>query len=81
MALEVELNIYRENLTNYITQGLAGKYAVIYLKDAGYLSSIQNTLDDALVWGYANAGLKPFLCKRIVAKETPIYANINLPIR
>ena len=64
MALEKEMETYRRELPNLLSQ--AGKFVLIH-DDA--VVDVYGTYEDALKAGYKLARLQPFLVKQIQATE------------
>lgn len=64
MALEKELETYRQKLTEMLDQ--EGKYALIHGCE---LADVYTSYEDALKEGYRRYGLEPFLVKKIEAIE------------
>lgn len=74
MALERELATFKEKLPELLAAD-AGKYVLIHGED---VSGVWETKTQALEEGYRRFGLEPFLVKRIVANETPIFVPRGL---
>ena len=65
MALETELDTFRENFPRLIT-GNEGKFVLIHEKT---VVDTYGTYEDAIKEGYNRFGLKPFLVKQLQAFE------------
>lgn len=64
MALEAELQVYKEKLPELIAH--EGKFVLIH---GGDVVDVFGTYEDALKEGYKEFGLKPFLVKQIRQME------------
>ena len=77
MALEQELETYREKLPELIAGSNEGKFVLIRGKQ---LVDVFGTYEDAIKQGYAKFGLNPFLVKRIEAVEQAHFISRLLPL-
>jgi hypothetical protein len=74
VALERELETYRNNLPALLAH--EGKFVLIH---GDRIDSFWDTLDQAAEAGYQRFLLEPFLIKKIVAFERPVYSSRNVP--
>lgn len=74
MALERELEIYRDNLLELLTN--EGKWVIIG-RDG--IAGVRDTYDEALAAGYERFGLGPFLVKQVRRAEPIHYFSRDLP--
>lgn len=68
MALEIEMDTYRKNLSNLL--GQEGKFVLIHRDQ---IIGVYDSREQAIVEGYERVGLyTPFLTKQVQAVEKPI---------
>jgi hypothetical protein len=74
MALERELETFRARLPELMDKE-AGRFVLIHGEEvAGVCDDKTQTLEE----GYRRFGLEPFLVKRLVAHETPLFVPRGL---
>jgi hypothetical protein len=67
MSLETELLTYRRELDRLLTDGEAGRFAVIY---GTQVAGTWNSYHDALEWGYERYGLgTPFMVRKVDPRD------------
>jgi len=71
MALEKELELYREKLHGELAQH-EGKYVLIH---GGTITDYYSSYEDAIKDGYQKFGLEPFLVKQILTLEQIHYVS------
>jgi hypothetical protein len=74
MALERELETFRTRLPELIDKE-AGRFVLIHGDE---VAGVWDDKTQALEEGYRRFGLEPFLVKRIVANETPLFVPRGL---
>ncbi|HEV2963009.1 MAG TPA: hypothetical protein VG649_14365 [Candidatus Angelobacter sp.] len=79
MALEKELETYKNKLSELRSQGHEGKFVLI---QGDRVVDFFSSYDDALKAGYKEFGLTPFMVKQVASVEPVFYASrpIN-PVR
>jgi hypothetical protein len=76
MALERELEFYREKLPTLIADNNEGKFVLIHGNE---IVDVFGTYEDAIKDGYAKFGLSPFLVKKIQAIEQVQFISRLVP--